>query len=623
MLRQKQVKLALIVLGVWLMLAALFAALPSLSALLGTVYVQENSRGIGVVRVESNQPGVLEISWDAPAETPLDYRVIWARVGESFPSRPDDPGNAYPTSPSYMSMGLDQGVRYQVQVRARYEASNGDWSAPVEAVVASASTATSELPPVQPTARPGQPQNLRAEVTHNSVSLNWSAPGDNGSVSGYQILRRDRNEDPVDQFSILEEDTGSPATSYVDSTVLPDGQYTYRVRALNGTVLGFAFAHVDANTLSVPSASTATPTAVDAPAANVHSAAAPTAAPAPTAVLPQVPLQGIPSPTPISERDVLAAVYRATGGPHWALNTNWLSDEPIGNWHGVTADESGSVIELNLNRNFLYGSIPAELGSLTNLKTLRMAGNSLVGSIPVELGNLTALTNLDLQDNILSGSIPTELGKLSNLAWLELSENQLSGSIPLELSNLTNLTVLALSHNQLTGTFPLWLKELDDLQILKVSGNQFTGCMSADLLDIWIDDLDKTLIPTCREALITFYFATGGSEWEHNTNWRRSDISLAQWFGVTTDDDGRVTAIDLSGNKLVGALPARIGNLIYLEKLDLSGNELAGSIPPELGNLANLSTLYLGGNRLTGCVPASLREIENNDLDSLGLDFCQ
>ena len=275
MLRQKQVKLALIVLGVWLMLAALFAALPSLSALLGTVYVQENSRAIGVVRVESNQSGVLEISWDAPAETPLDYRVIWARVGESFPSRPDDPGNAYPTSPSYMSIGLDHGMRYQVQVRARYEDADGDWSAPVEAVVASAPPATPAPPPVRPTARPGQPQNLRAEVTHNSVSLNWSAPGDNGSVSGYQILRRDRNEDPVDQFSILEEDTGSPATSYVDSTVLPDGRYTYRVRALNGTVLGSAFAHVDANTLSVPSAFTATPTAVDAPAANVHSAAAP------------------------------------------------------------------------------------------------------------------------------------------------------------------------------------------------------------------------------------------------------------------------------------------------------------------------------------------------------------
>ena len=621
MLRQKQVKLALIVLGVWLMLAALFAALPSLSALLGTVYVQESSRAIGVVRVESNQPGVLEISWDAPAETPLDYRVSWARVGESFPSRPDDPGNAYPTSPSYMSMGLDQGVRYQVQVRARYEDSNGEWSAPVEAVVASAPASTAT--PAPAAALPAPPRSLRAEVTHNSVLLSWSTPEGGDSVSGYQILRRDRAVDPVDQFPILAEDTGSSATYYVDSTVLPDGRYTYRVRALNGTALGSGFAQVDANTMGVPPAPTATPTAVPAPAAAAISAAAPTATPAPTAVLPPVPLQGIETPAPISEKDVLVAVYHAAGGANWALDSNWLSDEPIGTWHGVTTDESGSVIELDLTRNLLIGSIPAELGSLSNLKSLRMSGNNLGGSIPNELGNLTALTNLELHDNNLSGSIPTEVGKLSKLTWLEISRNNLSGSIPVELSKLTNLTVLALSHNELTGPFPWWLKELDDLQILKVSGNQFTGCVSADLLGIWIDDLDQTLIPTCREALITFYFATGGSEWEHNTNWRRSDTSLAQWFGVTTDDDGRVTAIDLSGNKLVGALPARIGNLMHLEKLDLSGNELAGSIPPELRNLANLSTLYLGGNRLTGCVPASLREIENNDLDSLGLDFCQ
>ena len=319
----------------------------------------------------------------------------------------------------------------------------------------------------------------------------------------------------------------------------------------------------------------------------------------------------------------MVAVYHAAGGANWALDSNWLSDEPIGTWHGVTTDESGSVIDLDLTRNLLIGSIPAELGSLSNLKSLRMSGNNLGGSIPNELGNLTALINLELHDNNLSGSIPTEVGRLSKLTWLELSRNDLSGSIPAEMSKLTNLTVLALSHNELTGTFPWWLKELDGLHILHLSGNQFSGCMSADLLSIWINDLNRTRLPTCREALITFYFATGGPNWERNTNWRRSDTSLAQWFGVTTDDDERVTAIDLSDNKLVGTLPTRLGTLIHLEKLDLSGNELDGSIPPELGTLANLSTLFLGDNELTGCVPTSLREIENNDLDSLGLEFCQ
>jgi Leucine-rich repeat (LRR) protein len=39
----------------------------------------------------------------------------------------------------------------------------------------------------------------------------------------------------------------------------------------------------------------------------------------------------------------------------------------------------------------------------------------------------------------LSGSIPPELGKLTNVVNLYLTNNQLSGSIPPELGNLTNL----------------------------------------------------------------------------------------------------------------------------------------------------------------------------------------
>ena len=56
--------------------------------------------------------------------------------------------------------------------------------------------------------------------------------------------------------------------------------------------------------------------------------------------------------------------------------------------------------------------------------------------------------------------------------------------------------------------------------------------------------------------------------------------------------------------------------------LNLYSNRLSGSIPSELGNLTNLEELYLSGNELRGCVPAAWRNVENNDLDSLGLPFC-
>lgn len=621
MLKKKQIRIALAVLGACLILAAVIAVLPSLSSLPAPELLEDSHQAISGLRVNSSQPGVLEVTWDAPADPPLEYRLTWARVGESFPAQSDGPGNAYPAIPFQQITGLEQGVRYKVRVRARYEGYESDWSDPIEIAVASSSVA----PPASTDAPTGPPQNLKAAVTHNTVSLTWEAPQSNGRVGGYQILRRDLDAAPQNRFQILEEDTGSPATSYVDSTVLPGSRYAYRVRALNGSDSEPEFADVEANTLALPAASPAGPT--PKPTLSAAPAASPTPTPTPTPTnapaTTRVQSQGSVLPGSISEREALVAVYHATGGENWAQDSNWLTDEPVGSWRGVTTDRNGTVIELDLNRNLLSGYIPAGVGSLPNLRILRMSGNDLEGTIPAGLANLSELTNLELDDNNLSGSIPAELGNLPNLTWLDLSGNDLSGPIPTELSKLTGLTVFALSDNGLTGPFPWWLTELDELLILHLSGNHFTGCMPADLLGIWIEDLSSTRVPTCREALVTFFFATGGAQWENSTYWRDSAAPLAQWFGVKADDYGRVTEIDLSGNGLVGTLPPRIGALIHLELLDLSGNDLVGQIPPELGELTNLSTLYLGGNRLRGCVPANLRKIENNDLNSLGLDDCQ
>ena len=117
-----------------------------------SAYAQADTRAINAVRVESNRPGELSVSWDPPTETPSDYRIIWARVGEKFLSWSDSRGNAFPTSASHTITGLDEDVRYKVRVRARYASGNaGGWTDVVEAVVASAPTATYTATPV-PTA---------------------------------------------------------------------------------------------------------------------------------------------------------------------------------------------------------------------------------------------------------------------------------------------------------------------------------------------------------------------------------------------------------------------------------------------------------------------------------------
>ena len=67
----------------------------------------------------------------------------------------------------------------------------------------------------------------------------------------------------------------------------------------------------------------------------------------------------------------------------------------------------------------MTGPIPAELGDLTNLRTLDLLTvNQLTGPIPAELGDLTYLVSnrLDLAvHNQLTGPIPAELGDLTNL----------------------------------------------------------------------------------------------------------------------------------------------------------------------------------------------------------------
>ena len=97
---------------------------------------------------------------------------------------------------------------------------------------------------------------------------------------------------------------------------------------------------------------------------------------------------GLKSCTPgetILDRDAIVALYEATNGADWSEQSNWLSDAPIWQWHGVITDDSGRVIELGLGGNELTGEIPPELGELSNLEMLSLRGNDLSGCIPESL----------------------------------------------------------------------------------------------------------------------------------------------------------------------------------------------------------------------------------------------
>ena len=111
-----------------------------------------------------------------------------------------------------------------------------------------------------------------------------------------------------------------------------------------------------------------------------------------------------------------------------------------------------------------------------------------------------------------------------------------------------------------------------------------------------------------RAALVAFYNATGGSNWTDNTNWL-SNGHIDEWYGVTTDDSGRVTELNLEENQLSGVIPSSLGDLTNLTRLNLNKNGLSGEIPATLGNLSNLTFLGLGVNEFTGLIPLQLQNL--------------
>ena len=193
-----------------------------------------------------------------------------------------------------------------------------------------------------------------------------------------------------------------------------------------------------------------------------------------------------------TDRAALVAVYQATGGDDWTDNTNWLSNMPLGDWHGVVTNEQGRVTGLRLGGwdesarrilgNGLSGSLPPEIGTLSHLRTLEIEGNGgLTGPIPAEVGNLANLELLVLRQNWLTGSIPGALGRLGNLGWLRLDRNLLAGSIPSELGKLTDLRYLTLGGNALSGPVPPAFEGLAGLMELGLERTMLSGPLPASL----------------------------------------------------------------------------------------------------------------------------------------------
>ena len=231
----------------------------------------------------------------------------------------------------------------------------------------------------------------------------------------------------------------------------------------------------------------------------------------------------------LSDRDVLRLLYRTAGGDGWQDNTNWLTDAPLSEWAGVTTYENGRVRCLEPRDNGLDGPIPRSLGRLDQLFILTLAGNSLSGRIPAEIGQLRRLRDLYLDDNELSGPLPPAMGGMAGLRSLGVSGNECSGPVPETFARLTlDRFYFTRTHVCIPRGLRAWHGSIEETED---------------------DPLRCIPLTADQEALAALYRAMGGPAWDESENWL-SDLPINTWSGVTTDEDGHVTELILSDNKI-------------------------------------------------------------------------
>jgi hypothetical protein len=227
-------------------------------------------------------------------------------------------------------------------------------------------------------------------------------------------------------------------------------------------------------------------------------------------------------------------------------------------WNGLTCNVNERVTKMDLSSQPLsgsIGSIPADVGLLTNLTKLELYNTGVTGSLPSSMALLTRLTYVDVGGNKLNGTLPTFLGAWTDLENIDLLQNEFTGRFPFSIaSSWSRLTSLDIDGNRFTGQLPIsighwWV----NLSSFDVTANNFTGPLPTSI-GLW-------------KQLRHFY-----SEF----------------------------------NQLTGVVPRELSNWTSIRRATFYGNSFTGSIPAIGNNFCprndTSNTLTLGADCLTEIV---------------------
>ncbi|CAJ1970782.1 unnamed protein product [Sphenostylis stenocarpa] len=285
--------------------------------------------------------------------------------------------------------------------------------------------------------------------------------------------------------------------------------------------------------------------------------------------------------------------------------SSWDRGDPCtSNWTGVMcsnttlADGNLHVLQLQLLKLNLSGTLAPEIGYLSYLEIMDFMWNYLSGTIPKEIGNIKTLKLLLLTGNKLTGVLPEELGHLPVLDRIQIDENNITGSIPLSFANLNSTKHFLLDNNNLTGNLPSELSEMPSLKILQLDNNNFSGSTIPESYA----NMSKLLKLSLRNCNLQGPIP----DFSSIPNLAYLDLSLNQLNeSIPTNKlSDNMTTIDLSNNKLNGTIPSYFSGLPRLQKLSIANNSLSGNVPSTIWQDRTLNAteqliLYMQYNQFT------------------------
>lgn len=119
-----------------------------------------------------------------------------------------------------------------------------------------------------------------------------------------------------------------------------------------------------------------------------------------------------------ADYEALKVLYHATNGGAWTNKTWRIGSNAVTStgWPGVTFDEEGHVLAIELQNNNLRGTLPTERMEMKSLRTLNLNGNSLSGDVAAFCKLLPALETLNLGYNLfteLTDVLPAHITSLN------------------------------------------------------------------------------------------------------------------------------------------------------------------------------------------------------------------